>query len=71
LLISNKALQKDVNGNQFVFVEKNGQAEKISVQTIALIDNKVLIQGGVPQNANIITSGQQKLNNGTSVKIIQ
>lgn len=71
LLVSNKALQKEVNGNQFVFVEKNGQAEKISVQTIALIDNKVLIQGDVPQNANIITSGQQKLNNGTSVKIIQ
>jgi RND family efflux transporter MFP subunit len=71
LLVSNKALQKDVNGNQFVFVEKNGQAEKISVQTIALIDNKVLIQGEIPQNTNIITSGQQKLNNGTSVKIIQ
>lgn len=71
LLVSNKALQKDVKGNQFMYVEKNGQAEKISVQTIALIDNKVLIQGEVPQNANIIISGQQKLNNGTPVKIIQ
>jgi len=71
LLVSSKALQKDVKGNQFMYVEKNGQAEKIPVQTIALIDNKVLIQGEVPQNANIIISGQQKLNNGTPVKIIQ
>lgn len=71
LLVSNKALQKDAKGNQFMYVEKNGQVEKISVQTIALIDNKVLIQGDVPQNANIIISGQQKLNNGTPVKIIQ
>ncbi len=69
-LISNKALQKDVNGGQFIYVEKNGQSEKISVQTIALIDNKVLIQGEMPQNANIIISGQQKLSSGTSVKII-
>jgi hypothetical protein len=30
----------------------------------------MLIQGEVPQNANIITSGQQKLSNGTPVKII-
>lgn len=70
LLVSNKALQKDVNGNQFIYIETGGQTEKISVQTIALIDNKILIQGEVPQNANIIISGQQKLSNGTSVKII-
>jgi membrane fusion protein, multidrug efflux system len=70
LLISNKALQKDANGEQFIYIEKNGQAEKIAVQTIALIDNKVLIQGDIPQNANIIISGQQKLSNGKSVKII-
>lgn len=70
LLVSNKALQKDVNGSQFIYVEENGKAVKIAVQTIALIDNKMLIQGEVPQNANIITSGQQKLSNGTPVKII-
>jgi RND family efflux transporter MFP subunit len=70
LLVSNKALQKDVNGSQFIYVEENGKAVKIPVQTIALIDNKMLIQGEVPQNANIITSGQQKLSNGTPVKII-
>ncbi len=70
VLVSNKALQKDINGSQFIYVEKDGQAKKIPVQTIALMDNKVLVQGEVPQNANIIISGQQKLNNGTPVNII-
>lgn len=69
-LVSNKALQKDINGNQFIYVEESGKAVKIPVQTIDLLDNKVLIQGDVPLNANIIISGQQKLSNGTSVKII-
>lgn len=71
ILISNKALQKATNGSQFIYIEKNGQAEIIPVKTIALIDNKVLINGNIPQNASIIVSGQQKLSNGTSVKIIK
>ena len=71
ILISNKALQNDVNGNQFIYVEQNGKAEKIAVKTIALIDNKVLVQGEVLQNANIIISGQQKLSNGTPIQIIK
>ncbi|WP_192349123.1 efflux RND transporter periplasmic adaptor subunit [Algoriphagus sp. Y33] len=70
-LISNKALQNDVYGNQFIYVEQNGKAEKIAVKTIALIDNKVLVQGEVLQNANIIISGQQKLSNGTPIQIIK
>lgn len=70
ILISNKALQKDVSGNQFIYVVQNEKAEKVTVKTIALVDNQVLVQGEVPQNANIIISGQQKLGNGTPVKII-
>jgi RND family efflux transporter MFP subunit len=70
LLVPNKALQKEVNGNQFIYVEENGKAVKVPVQTIALLDNKVLIQGEVSLSANVIISGQQKLSNGTPVKII-
>lgn len=71
MLVSNKALQKDVSGSQFIYVEENGKALKIPVKTAALLDNKVLIQGEVPLNANVIISGQQKLSNGTPVKIIR
>ncbi len=69
-LISNKALQKDIDGSQFVFIEKDGKTEKAAVRLIALIENQVLVQGDITESTNIITSGQQKLNNGTSVKII-
>lgn len=70
-LISNKSLQKDVNGNQFIYLEQNGKAEKVPVQTIALIDNRILVRGEIPPSANIIVSGQQKLNNGTPVQIVK
>jgi len=70
ILISNKALQNDVTGKQFIYLVQSGQAKKVFVQTIALVDNKVLIQGDVPQNTSIITSGQQKLRDGTPVKVI-
>lgn len=69
VLVSNKALQQDVNGDQFIYVENKGKAEKIPVKTIRLIDNNVLVEGEIPQNANIIISGQQKLRNGSVVKI--
>lgn len=70
-LISNKSLQKDVKGNQFIYLEQNGKAEKVPVQTIALIDNQILVRGEIPSTANIIISGQQKLNNGTPVQIVK
>lgn len=70
-LISNKSLQKDVKGNQFIYLEQNGKAEKVPVQTIALIDNQILVRGEIPPAANIIISGQQKLNNGTPVQIVK
>ena len=70
LLLSGKALQKDVNGNQFIYVEENGKAVKVPVQTTGLLENKVLIRGEVPLNASVIISGQQKLSDGASVKII-
>lgn len=70
-LISNKSLQKDLKGNQFIYVEQNGKAKKISVETVALIDNQVLVLGEIPLASNIIVSGQQKLNNGTPVQIVK
>ncbi len=67
-LVSNKALQKAPDNTSFVFIENGGKAEKVSVQTLALIDNKVLVKGELPPGANVIVSGQQKLNNGSRVR---
>ncbi|MCD8540874.1 MAG: efflux RND transporter periplasmic adaptor subunit [Leadbetterella sp.] len=70
ILISNKALQEDVNGQQFVYTTKDNKAVKTPVQTVALIENKVLIRGNIPEGTPIIISGQQKLNDRSPVKII-
>lgn len=71
LLVSNKSLQKDIDGNQFVFVEKDGKTEKTTVQVVALIENQVLVKGEISENTNVITSGQQKLNIGTHINVIK
>lgn len=71
ILISNKALQQDADGNQYLYTEQNGKAARVNVKTISLIGNRVLVQGDIPQNANIIISGQQKLSNGAGVQIVK
>lgn len=70
ILVSNKALQRDDVGSQFVYIAKGDKAQKVPVQTITLIDDKVLVEGNLPQEAKIIISGQQKLSDGTSIRII-
>ncbi|PLK44715.1 efflux RND transporter periplasmic adaptor subunit [Emticicia sp. TH156] len=69
VLVSNKALQKDVDGQQFIYLEQGGKATRVNVKTLKLIDNQVLVQGDVPPAANIIVAGQQKLSNGSTVQI--
>lgn len=69
-LISNKALQKDISGEQIVFVVKEGKAQKIRVKTIALIKNKVVVQGNLDEYTSVIVSGQQKLNSNSLIKKI-
>lgn len=70
ILVSGKALQKDLGGQQFVYVEENGKAQKRPVQTVAFVANKVLVQGELQEGNNIIVSGQQKINTGSLVKIV-
>lgn len=71
-LISGKALQKDINGNQFVYVvDGKNKANKKIVKTISLIENKVLVEGEIKEGDLIIVSGQEKLKPQMSVNIIQ
>jgi membrane fusion protein (multidrug efflux system) len=70
-LISNKALQKDVQGNQFLYVTDNNTAQKREVKTIALIGQKVLVAGNLKEGDEVIVSGQDKLQPGSSINIIR
>lgn len=71
-LVSAKALQKDLSGGQYVFVvDENNRAVKIVVQTISLIEDKVLVSGNLTRSALVVISGQEKLKPQMKVSIIQ
>lgn len=71
-LISGKALQRDTNGNQFVYlIGDENKANKKLVKTISLIENKVLVEGEIKEGDLIIVSGQEKLKPQMPVNIIQ
>lgn len=70
ILVSNKALQEDANKQQFVFISENNKAVKTPVRTLALIENKVLVEGDIREGTQIIISGQQKLDDRSPVNII-
>ena len=71
VLISNKAMQQDLQGTQFVYVIENNTAQKRAVKTIALIDQKILVSGNLKEGDKIIVAGQDKLRQGSQVNIIK
>ena len=71
VLISNKAMQQDLQGTQFVYVIENNTAQKRAVKTIALIDQKILVSGSLKEGDKIIVAGQDKLRQGSQVNIIK
>lgn len=71
-LVSGKALQKDVNGNQYVYVaDEKRRATKRFVRTISLVEERVLIEGDIQQGEIIIIAGQEKLAPQMAVEIIR
>jgi len=70
-LISNKALQQDVSGKQFVYISKNYKAKKQEVKTIALVGQQVLVSGNLNEGDDIIVSGQNKLQDNSPLNTIQ
>lgn len=67
-LISNKALQFDAHGKQFVYIVENNVAQKRDVETISLVGAKVMVKGNIRENETIIISGQGKLHPGSTVR---
>lgn len=57
----------DRGGSRFVFVEENGQAVMRSVQTGAVLGERVVIQAGLAGGERLIIQGQQLLSDGVRV----
>ena len=69
LLISNKAVQLDITGNQFVYIINNNKAEKRTIKTAGVINNQILVTDGLKENDEVIVDGQQKLAHGMLVNV--
>ncbi|TXB59410.1 efflux RND transporter periplasmic adaptor subunit [Phaeodactylibacter luteus] len=69
IAISNKALQRNASGQQFVYVVKDSTVTAQAVQTFDLIGNQAIINS-LSENDLVVVSGQHKLTEGSVVNII-
>ncbi|UTW62438.1 efflux RND transporter periplasmic adaptor subunit [bacterium SCSIO 12741] len=71
MLVSEKALQLDIEGNQFVYVHQNGNVQKRFIKTIKTLENHLLVSGDLKPGEEVVVAGQQKLVPGLAVNVIR
>jgi RND family efflux transporter MFP subunit len=69
IAISNKALQRDVTGQQFVYVVKDSTVTAKPIQSVELVGNQI-ISTDLSENDIVVVSGQHKLSEGSIVNIL-
>ena len=70
-LVSEAALQRDVNGDAFVFVVKPGnKIERRKVQADRMRGPDWIVTAGLAPNEKIVTQGTNGLKNGTAVRAV-
>lgn len=58
----------DRDGQKVVFVEENGLAKRIKVETGSSVDQRIIITSGLQQGQKLIVKGQQLLLDGVKIK---
>lgn len=69
LLIPTEALIPIQNGKK-VFIQKNGKAKEVLVETGARSDSTILITKGIQVGDTVLTSGVMSLRDGSPVKVL-
>lgn len=69
LLIPTEAIIPIQNGRK-VFLQKNGQAVEVIVETGARLDSAILVTKGINLGDTVLTSGVMSLRNGSPVNVI-
>lgn len=69
-LVPNKALAKTTSG-QSLFLVENEKVKEVPVKTLALLDNQALVVGEIDAQDRVVYSGQQKIQDGASVRVIK
>lgn len=71
LMVEDIAVQKQVGSNdKYLFVAKNGVAERREVTTGRQVGSRVQILRGVLEGEEIIVAGVSRLSNGTEIRIM-
>ncbi|MCD7970161.1 MAG: efflux RND transporter periplasmic adaptor subunit [Alistipes sp.] len=71
LMVEDIAVQKQVGSNdKYLFVVKDGVAERREVVTGRQLGNRIQITSGVNEGDEVIIAGISKLNNGTEIEIV-
>lgn len=71
LVIPTETILLDHNNQSFVWIVKDGKAEKRNVMLGDYTTGGIIIESGLVAGDEIITSGQQKISNGMSVTSIK
>lgn len=64
-----RSIQQDSGRSQFVWTVENGKAHRKDVVLGETVGNRVIIASGLQEGESVITSGYQKVSEGTSVKV--
>jgi membrane fusion protein (multidrug efflux system) len=68
LTVPSDAVLKDINGN-YLFIVKKGKAQRVDVKTGLTQNNLVEITKGLNDSDDVITTGQEFVKEGISVKV--
>ncbi|SER24847.1 efflux RND transporter periplasmic adaptor subunit [Neolewinella agarilytica] len=69
MLLSSKALQLDVNGDQYVYLVEGDVVKARPVSVTTLTKNDAVVQG-LEEGDVVVLSGHNKLRNGASVNVV-
>ncbi len=68
IVIPANIVQIDIDNNPFVWIARNGKAEKVFVTLDKNVGNNVIVSTGLSDGMKVITEGQQKVYNGAEIK---
>lgn len=69
IVLPNRVVKKSYGGDSFVWVARNGKAEKRVVTTGGLAQRGVIISSGLQLGDSVIVNGEQKVSTGSSIKV--
>lgn len=69
IAVSNKALQRDATGQQYVYVLQDSTVTVKPVQTLDLVRNQVIVSD-LQEGELVVVSGQHKLTEGVAVNVV-